>query len=234
MTLRMTVYIRFKPSHLPGSLETNGRRDHVDYYRTQDQLFSQIGDGYCRMHVPRYHRGHASSCAFTIGDGRIWPHDEHPVIMQTRYLQRGDLFERPASKACGRVLLGLDGIAARASGSCRRETRLFGAARLLMGRARACGVDRRLARFLLGLSTTGPPDLQLRGGKSISRGLRPARHTYRTRLCLSRTMGGTGVRCGDAATEKKARERPMAEQVPADHTKRQLHHLFGCSSALLA
>lgn len=33
----------------------------------------------------------------------------------------------------------------------RRETRrLFWAARLLMGRARACGVDRRLARFLSG------------------------------------------------------------------------------------
>ena len=29
--------------------------------------------------------------------------------------------------------------------------------------------------------------------------------------------------------EKKARERPMAEQVPADRTKGQLHDLFGCS-----
>ena len=28
---------------------------------------------------------------------------------------------------------------------------------------------------------------------------------------------------------KKTRQRPMAEQVPADHTKGQLHHLFGCS-----
>ena len=43
LPLRMTVYIRFKPSHLPGSLETNGRRDHVDYYRTQDQLFRRLG-----------------------------------------------------------------------------------------------------------------------------------------------------------------------------------------------
>ena len=71
------------------------------------------------------------------------------------------LFERPASKAAVVVLAAalwagegwVDGWIAHlvCKWFMRRETRLFGgleAARLLMGRARACGVDRRLARFL--------------------------------------------------------------------------------------
>jgi len=59
----------------------------------------------------------------------------HPVIMQTRYLQRGDLFERRASKKAAlrrRVLalLGLDGIAACASGSCGGKHGFLGLARV--------------------------------------------------------------------------------------------------------
>jgi hypothetical protein len=72
-----------------------------------------------------------------------------------------DLFERPASKAAVVVLLLRFGLAKAgwmdglhiscASGSCGGRHGFLGdweAARLLMGRARACGVDRRLARFL--------------------------------------------------------------------------------------
>jgi hypothetical protein len=61
---------------------------------------------YCRLHVPRYHR----RLRAVIGARWIRTRRD-PVIMQTRYLQLGDLFERPASKARGRVLLALLGLA---------------------------------------------------------------------------------------------------------------------------
>ena len=74
--------------------------------------------------------------------------------MQTRYLQRGDLFERPASKAAVVCFdLGWDEMWFMRMGNATAVF-FFGGACLLMGRARACGVDRRLARFLFGHSLT--------------------------------------------------------------------------------
>ena len=142
--------------------------------------------------------------------------------MQTRYLQLVDLFERPASKAAS-YALGLNSKSC-ASGSCGGAggKHGFGAARLLMSRARACGgVDRRLARFLFGpqRQTNTPRDLQLRGKYRISRGLRPAGHLLRAVLPVQDRSNGRN-RCS-VRRKKKARERPMAEQRAADHTKRQ-------------
>lgn len=105
---------------------------YVHYEATQDPaLPRKIGMRYCRLHVPRYHR------QLRVAIGARWVCTRRDlVIMQTRYLQLGDLFERPASKAavCGRVLLlGLGWLDGRscASGSCGRETRrLFWAARV--------------------------------------------------------------------------------------------------------
>ena len=73
---------------VPARFETQRPRDQ---YCT---ALSQIGMRYCRLHVPRYHR----RLRVTIGARWIRTRRD-PVIMQTRYLQRGDLFERPASKA---------------------------------------------------------------------------------------------------------------------------------------
>ena len=89
LPLRMTVYIRFKPSHLSRlALKRNARE--IQYCTA----LPQIGMRYCRLHVPRYRR----RLRVTIGARWIRTRRD-PVIMQTRYLQRGDLFERPASKA---------------------------------------------------------------------------------------------------------------------------------------
>lgn len=114
LPLRMTVYIRFKPSHLPGSLETKGHRDHVDYYhRTQDQLFRRLGVIIAACMYPGTIAGMpASSCAFTIGEGRMWPHDE--ILSSCR---RGTCSVATFSSGLPRrlavvCLLGLDGIAA--------------------------------------------------------------------------------------------------------------------------
>jgi hypothetical protein len=101
LPLRMTVYIRFKPSPaLPGSLETNSIKSPRTSFADWDGLIAAL-------HVPRYHW----EAAITIGARWIWLR-RGPVIMQTRYLQLVDHFEPAASCA-----LGLD-TRASASGSC--------------------------------------------------------------------------------------------------------------------
>ena len=85
------------------------------------------------------------------------------------------------------------------------DTAFWEAARLLMGRARACGVDRRLARFLLGLSTTAPARSAVAWWE-INLTRTPARKAYRSRPCVRVPVQDNGKnRCSvnSEAREKK-------------------------------